>query len=210
MEKPLNEKELNDVFLDVRKSYRLLYLYQRRVMDLVAFIGNHYGFQYVQGSNDFANSKSATQLKSLKDNAWSLLSMYVMTFQFSTKNFGKFEKVELLVSIVSDTGFYDLKKRENTDKKRVDIYNDVEKSETQLHLILKTTSKLWASYRNEMFPVDIDGSEEDVKKKDNIDDFLIGKKYDLSDFMNEESTLDKLKDFENFCSDNGIVLRPNK
>lgn len=34
------------------------------------------------------------------------------------------------------------------------------------------------------------------------------KAYPLSDFMDEESTLDKLKDFENFCSRHNVKIKP--
>jgi hypothetical protein len=220
MENALNKEELNDVFLDVRKSYRLLYLYQRRVMDLVAFIGRYYGFSYVQGWSEFSSAREPKKLK-LDNWAWDMLGMYCFTFQFSTKDFGDYKDVELLVLLVSDTGFYDNKDNVYGDEVHIEKFEDVNKSTTQLHLLLKTNNKDWKCYDSV-----INASSPNFEGKFDTDDFLIGKKYDLADFMNEASTLEQLKDFEDvenfkndknydkfngfagFCRKNGIVLFP--
>jgi hypothetical protein len=205
MENTLNKKELDDVFIDVRKSYRLLYSYQRRMMDLVQFIGTHYGFQYVQGWSEFSSAREPKKLK-LNNSAWDMLGMYCFTFQFSTKDFGKYKNIELLVVLVNDTGFYDISKNRK-DRVHIDKFSDVNDAKTQLHLCLKTTNQDWSFYHHEMFKAN---SKKEYTEKTDISDLLIGKKYDLSDFMNEENTLMQLKNFEDFCIKNGIILRPKK
>jgi hypothetical protein len=208
MEKPLNETELNDVFLDVRKSYRLLYLYQRRVMDLVKFIGNHYGFQYERGEQYFLNPPASW--KSIHTNHWSwdFLLMNNHVFVFKPKKLGDYEEVRLMINIVSDTGFYD--NEEIHDKRKIKDYSDVDKAATQIHLILKTKGLEWKkTYPEKYVPKQVIAplnNTEVLKERKKV---LIAKKYDLSDFMNEESTLEQLKDFEGFCNENKIVLRPN-
>jgi hypothetical protein len=204
MENTLDKKQLEEAFVDVRKSYRLLYLYQRRVMDLVNFIGKHYEFKYDFGDQYFLDPPK--QWKTLKpDNwAWDFLLMNNHVFAFKPKDYGSFKQIRLMINIVSDTGCYDVK---DVDKRDVNNYSNVEDAATQIHLILKTEGKTWKEYQHQQ---PSKASNKDIVIRSAFDDLLIGKKYDLSDFMNEESTLDKLKDFENFCSDNGIVLRPNK
>ncbi len=206
MENTLNEKELNDVFLDVRKSYRLLYLYQRRVMDLVQFIGTRYEFEPRNG-HPFMGSNNQKILPN--HSSWDYLLLYNCPIRFNTKSFGKYNNVELLITIVSDTGLFDVTTdwwSENT-KHQIEQFNSVEKSKTQIHIKLKTTGTPWTDYINNCFPAD---KADFFVKKDNPEDFLIGKKYDLSNFMNEESTIKQLEDFEEFCRENGIVLRPKE
>lgn len=41
-----SSEDINAVLVDVRRAYRLLYLYQRSVIDLAQQVGDHFGKQF--------------------------------------------------------------------------------------------------------------------------------------------------------------------
>jgi len=116
--------------------------------------------------------------------------------------------LELAIIIVSDTGLFDeYPTTSSKNQSKINEFSPVEISRTQIHLILKKDGSAWHDYIEIMFKGD---SEQEYIKKTDISDLLIGKKYNLSDFMNEENTLMQLKNFEDFCIKNGITLHPKK
>jgi hypothetical protein len=204
MENTLNKKELDDVFLDVRKSYRLLYSYQRRVMDLVQFIEEHFDSK-VRNAYHFIGRNNQSVLPS--QNSWDYLLFYNCPYSMLITDANNVA-LELAIVIVSDTGLFDeYPTTSSKNQSKINEFSPVEISRTQIHLILKKDGSAWHDYIEIMFKGD---SEQEYIKKTDISDLLIGKKYDLSDFMNEENTLMQLKDFEDFCIKNGITLHPKK
>ena len=55
MEK-LNTFELSNVLKDVRNSYRVLALYQQRILDTVKYIGNQYNWTFHSGWAKFSSA----------------------------------------------------------------------------------------------------------------------------------------------------------
>lgn len=195
-------KEFDEVLKDVRSSYRFLYQYQKRLMDLVAFIGNHWGFQFETGESNFvAPPRTWKNIDPRKHWAWDFLLLYNYNFIHSAKTLGKWERVMLMINIISDTGFYD---RKMPTKTRVQDFAPVEESKTQLHIMLKTQGIGWGSYMESQFPA-LSEKDEFVQNEDK-GHLLIGKKYDLSRFIDEENTLTVLRDFEAFCDSNGVEI----
>mgnify|MGYP007022324070 CR=1 FL=1 len=184
-----------------------MYQYQKRLMDLVAFISNHWGFLFTDGESHFHNNahKSFSNIEPGNHWAWNSLQLYHYNFIYKSKTIGKWEKVMLMINTVSDTGFYD---SHGQVKTRVQDFAPVEESKTQLHIILKTQGIGWRNYMDKQFTAlsENDGFVQNEKK----DQLLIGKKYDLSRFIDEERTLLVLKDFEDFCKLNGVRLVSDK
>jgi len=196
-------KEFEKVLKDVRSSYRFLYQYQKRLMDLVTFISNHLGFQFAEGEPHFHNNslKSLKNIDPGKHWAWNSLQLYNYNFIHSAKTLGNWKDVMLMINIVSDTGFYD---REALIQTRVEDFAPVEESKTQLHIILKTQGIEWKAYMGTQY-IASSKKDEFVQNEDK-DHLLIGKKYDLSRFIDETSTLAVLQDFEKFCHSNRVEL----
>lgn len=195
-------EEFDKVLKDVRSSYRFLYQYQKRLMDLIAFVGNYWGFQFDFGETKFCKPlKTWSNIDPNKHSAWDFLLLYNYNFAFIPKDIGHWKDVRLMVNIVSDTGFYD---SQTQVKARVQDFTPVGESETQLHIILKTKGIEWNSYIKRQYTA---LSENDAfVQNENKDQLLIGKKYNLSRFIDEERTLLVLKDFEEFCKLNGVGL----
>jgi len=198
----LMTNEFEVVLKDIRSSYRLLFQYQKRIMDLTTFIGNYWGFQFESGEPIFCGPpKLWKNIDPGKHWAWDFLLLYNYTFVFSPKDLETWEKVRLMINIVSDTGFYDAP---DPVKTRVQDFAPVEASKTQLHIILKTHGKDWRSYMSSQYPSSSD--EDEFIQTEEKDNLILGKKYDLSRFVDEEKTTEVLNDFEKFCQANSVRI----
>lgn len=178
----VTNEAFDKVLKDVRNSYRLLHQYQRRLMDLVVFIGNQWEFQFEFGESNFCSPrKKWKDINPQEHWAWDFLLLYNYTFAFRPRDFGDWKEVRLMLNIVSDTGFYDT---EHTDKTNLEQFKSAAESKTQLHIILKTKGIDWKSYRESQYP-SIQHIPEPLSEKGKL---ILGKKYDLSEFIDEEST----------------------
>lgn len=197
--------ESEAVFQDVRKAYRFLYQYQRRVMDLIAYIANHWDYTFEKGEPIFCNPPSLKKVNPTSNHwAWDFLVFYNHNFVFQGKDFENYNDVKLMLNIVSDTGFFD---NENNSKLNISDFGNVEKAGTKLHIILKTNRIKWDDYKEKQYPNNQNNSEyflEPTKGK-----IVIGKRIDVAALMNEEDVLAELSKFEEYCSLKGIYLKPN-
>lgn len=203
MENPrILTSEFEEVLKDVRSSYRLLYQYQKRVMDLVTFIGNYWGFQFDSGESIFSGPPATwKRIDPGRHWAWDFLLLYNYNFVFSAKTYGRWTNLRLMINITSDTGYYD---NSNPTKTRVQDFAPVEDSRTQLHIILKTQGIAWNSYMDKQYTaLSESDSFFEITEEDKV---ILGKKYDLRRFLDEEKTMEVLKDFEDFCKTNKIEI----
>ena len=203
MEPKPNDEVLNTVFEDVRNSYRLLYLYQRRVMDLVRFIGIRYDFDYREGNPKFSSlSKPKNGLHFF---AWDYLPMYNFQFSFDSKKVevdNKETTLELILLLVSDTGYFD--KHSNRDfRTDIETFEEPEKSKTQLHILLKSPATSIEEYEK----AQLKSATKTPDFFQSGNELLIGYKADLSLFSNEKYTKEQLAIFEEHCRNRGIQIK---
>jgi hypothetical protein len=188
--------EIKTVLLDVRKAFRLLYIYQRRVMDIMQFIGHQTLRKYEGGWSKFSNSSPKDGKGKLDLWAWDWLNMYCYEFYFGKKVINE-NSIQLSVWLVSDTGFYDA---DDKDKTNVDSFSSVEDSATKLVFVIG--KNLWHE--------EIENFETNLKKLENeyakIDEnrILITKSFDLSLFVNADETRKCLHEIVAFCKAKGI------
>jgi hypothetical protein len=108
-----DEETLEAALLDVRKAYRLVYMFQRRVLDLVELIGqligDDIGLQFLRWCPRGKYSGLPPGMNPLEENAWKMLPLYNAKFLFAPPDTqpGKRLKGEWLLEIrvVPDTGF---------------------------------------------------------------------------------------------------------
>lgn len=206
----LEQEEFNEILIDVRKSFRFLYLFQRRVMDLVKFIGNHYEFVYQEGHSHYSNTHKPKS-GGLEKWAWDFLPMYHFNFQFNSREINGKEFC-LSVLVQCDTGFYDKDLKQQNDKLDIHRFNSVEESQTVLHLILRESKNGLdlEKYKKQrrmkgspnMFP------ESSTELDEN--DIWLGYKFSILEMINEETTLECLKKFESHCRSMGFEIKPVK
>jgi hypothetical protein len=126
--------DLQPALLDVRRSFRLLYNYQRAAMDAASYIGNKLGFEYQGGYPKFSNSTPKASRGSLQNWAWDWLNMMFYEFHFLREVEGE-PPLGLSMFLISDTGFF-CSEQETPDKKDVAAFLPAEKSRTVVGFLL--------------------------------------------------------------------------
>lgn len=193
MEK-LNPNQLQDIFKDVRSAYRILALYQQRILDTVKYIGNQYDFSFQSGWSKFgrgtSNGKTATQNRRGLD--WT--SFYLYEFNMGNRDInGKIYSFKIVHQ--ADTGYYDTKENQNILPVNVKAYNDVDLSETRLFFVISENDN---------------GCPKKNLLKDNLaavhntilrNGSWLGVPYDISRFVNQEEADVVIKEFNTLCKD---------
>lgn len=188
----------NNVLIEVRKAYRLLFEYQTRVLDLIAFIGSSFKYDYNGGYSKFSNSGPKNGQGKLSQWAWDWLNMYFYEFNFVTKN-----KIAFAVFLVNDTGFFQKRNESKIFKTKVSGYDTVENSKTKLIFVVgKNTWDGWGvNWDDDHFILDNEG------QKIADDKIMLFKSYLLEDFFDEDNAVSNLKDFENYCKSFGVDFK---
>ena len=109
-----NKPNSNDVFLNVRKAYRLLHDYQRMVLDAVRYIETQLDIPYRNGFTTFAEYLSSGNTK-LDQDSWDWLPMIGYEFNFF-KELEEKAYLSLSLFIISDTGWYHYQGGEQDNK----------------------------------------------------------------------------------------------
>ena len=208
--KSLTTSELNNALLDVRKAYRLLYEYQKRVLDTVNYISNNLGYtDYKGGVPQFTKPSPGYNKGTLSNWAWDWLNMYYYEFYFGGKSIAG-KDVHLSIVLLSDTGFYD-KNTDNNKKTDLDCFNSVEQSQTKL--ILAIADHAWSGTTAKLGKLLNQYEKQELVYEYAIEDqqkLIIAKNYNLALFLNKETTNLQIKDFEFFCRNNNLQITENK
>ena len=199
--------ELKNSLIEVRKAYRLLYDYQKKVLDLIQFIGTEFGRSYNGGYSKYCNVTPRNGKGYLSNWAWDWLNMYYYEFNFHNEK----EKDYFSVLLISDTGFYEAKVEEGNFNNKLDIskYKNAENSSTKLSLVYG--DKIWECkgflQNNCWEDPEFILKNQGVYKKENNSGKMIFKSYNLEQFLDKESSIQILRDFSSFCFENGIDFK---
>lgn len=195
---PLSSTDLEEVFVDVRQAYRLLYTFQRRVMDTVDEIEKLIKRPFVGGWMQFGDPRSNFFRGNSKlDNwAWDYLPMYTHDFHFGCNIDNK--KIGFSVTLIADTGHFDNK----THPLKLEEFAPVEDSVTKLYFTL--AKNMWVGDSKQFAAEYI--SKNSKKEGDNNfwedkerNGFIQTKSYPLSSFASKEQIKQRVMDFYNFC-----------
>ena len=192
-----NINTLQNVFLNVRKSYRLLFEYQSKLLNLTKYIGDYFSYSFYGGFPLYSNPCPKRAKGNLDNWAWDWLNMYAYAFHFGSKLIGE-NNVFFEIRIYSDTGFYDSQEKKALN---LETYNDVNISKTKIVLIASNLvwkpEELLSNFSSKI-------SEYHIKNEENN---ICAKSYDLENFINEDETNKKLLDFIDYCVLNGIKIK---
>ncbi|MDB5250656.1 MAG: hypothetical protein JWQ40_5050 [Segetibacter sp.] len=189
--------DIDVVLLEVRKAYRLLYTYQRRVMDIMEFVADQTSRRYAGGWSKFSASSPKDGKGSLDQTwAWDWLNMYCYEFWFGEKIIDG-NNISFSVWLVSDTGFYDTASEDALD---ISKFNVVEDSITKLVFVVGRNT--WHSGFETFESI----LKKNMEKYINTDEkgCLLAKSFNLSFFTNFDHSRACLKEFIIFCHKNGI------
>lgn len=196
------QPQIKHTLVEVRKAYRFLFEYQKRILDLIRFIGRKYGFSYSGGFPKYSNPTPRRGRGSLSNWSWDWLNFYFYEFNFVPK-IEKSDMVYFSVFAVNDTGFFDARNEREANKLITSTYNSVDESESRL--IFVAGRNLWLGWGvNWDEPEFI--SQPYGKKTGENNGLMIFKHYPIDDFENEDKTIICLRDFEKFCFENEIKI----
>lgn len=197
----LTKAQLQEILPDVRAAYRLLSLYQARVLGTVQHIANKLGLAYNGGYSKFSDVTPRDGYGRLDNWAWDWLNMYHYEFNFkSWESAGK--ELHLSVFIQSDTGFYD---RPNAIVNQLDTFASVEASATRLQFLVG--SNLWHSAVAKEFALTQRSSCTEytlLTDANTPGGLLIVKSFPLEEFSDEQAIDHCLTELVTFCNANGI------
>ena len=217
MEK-INQQQLenfNDAMLNVRRAHRLIYQYQRRMIDLIDFIRQKFDFPPIYNgvggwkhfSDPLYRSSKNEYFKLSKNNwAWDFLCSYEFEYYLGEKftkeranSSESSEQYAISILQISDTGYFDSKLDNRLD---VDNFVPEENSASKLlfYFELKPTQKDWIWDVNSIALSKryCKSSFTHCHKTEEYGNKLILYAFPMSSFINEESTILALQEFSSY------------
>lgn len=210
---------LTQLLQDVRSSYRLLYQYQKRILDIVDFSNKYYGRQFLAGWPKFSNATPKAKKVNLGFLSWDWLNLYMYNFtsDFFTINEDQYHFTILLVS---DTGYFNTHQEELLSEKelnqrkgrsnrtqKADVENFASTESSESKLIFIAGKNLWEcegvfsdDFKNPKLALGTSGKHKNEMGK------MIFKAYNISQFENKEATKINLDDFKKYCDNEGVIV----
>lgn len=205
-------KEFNDALCDVRKAHRLIYSYQQRMLDLAYFVKTKLDFPDFQAkkrfSSDISKNRSSKYLRIWNDMwAWDFIYSYMFEYYLGEIELDNGDSCALSIIQYSDTGYFDADGESRTD---VNSFAEEKESSSKLLFILEVKPKKTKEWIWNIHEISLDkeyGSSKHVK------DLLISDKgnmqvlysFTLDRFLNENTSLNALQEFVDYCRNNDVV-----
>ncbi len=214
-------KEIDNIFIDVRNAFRLLNRYQKRVLQIVSYIREQTPFTAMWGAKWYfdeigkkRNSPDAeyAKLSVHKDMwGWDFLYGYIFEYYFGRERVSK-KNIEMSIFQISDDGFF-ISNRDNKHMTDISCFASSEQSHSYLVLNISVfTSKecqLWLSdpdfpddYQEDFFTKFLE-SPSDIKiTKDDKGTVNIIKKYSMQRFATQNDADEVIRDFGRIVKEN--------
>ncbi|MBW1619534.1 MULTISPECIES: hypothetical protein [Empedobacter] len=202
----MENNNLNQSLIEVRKAYRILFDYQSRILDLISYISGKTQFNYNGGYSKFSNTGPRDGKGKLNFWAWDWLNFYYYEFHFNRIEIGKDEYIFSIFHLADD-GFFDAhNKKGNCNKIDLNDFTDEEESRSKLIFVLGKNK--WYDWGFNWNSTKFTLSESDFIK-DNENQAILFKSYNLNRFDTEENTINVIEDFKKFCEGNEMVFNIN-
>ncbi|MEN9612511.1 MAG: hypothetical protein RLZZ628_3325 [Bacteroidota bacterium] len=202
----IEKKELEDIFLDVRKAYRLLFLYQQRVLSSIKYIKQKLKLNKPSGSA-YASFPIRQGKGELDNWAWDWLAMYHYEFYFgAVQN----TSTHLAIWIISDSGLFEKHNISNGfDGRVLEIKNYAAPEESDTLVVFYASSDKTKLRYNQVS----DFKTKNFRKNSVYVPYLqtnsagekfLSMSFPMSEFIDEEGILKIVKTFVEKCKENGI------
>jgi len=197
-------KNIDDILIEVRKAYRLLYVFNERIFDLMKYIESAFEMEFGGGRSMFTADTPNSWKGKFENWTWDYFNLYFYEFYFKSNN------AWLSILLQSDTGLWDIiediKNEDELNKKvnKVELYNSFEESKTRLIFI--TGNGEWNVAKIQMlYDKSINKSliNEGVIEKKNKGK-IIYKIFEINNFIDEKTTIQSLKEYVNFLKNNNF------
>lgn len=214
-------ENLSNALLDVRRAHRILYAYQRRMLDLVHFIQSKLDMREFRGIKHFSKPIYGRSIGHTPLNiwptmwAWDYLYSYLFEYYLGEKEAGdKLHNYKLSLIPYSDTGYFD---QDGQKRGRISEFGSEEESSSKLLFFLEYKSKdsewVWkdGSYMERIVLDKKVGSKEHKKEvrytSTGVKQILCS--FPLERFINMEATLEVLREFRSYCQEQDIHVFDN-
>lgn len=216
-------ENLSNALLDVRRAHRILYTYQRRMLDLVHFIQSKLGMPVKDlcGIKHFSKPIYGRSIGHTPLNiwptmwAWDYLYSYLFEYYLGEKEAGdKLHNYKLSLIQYSDTGYFD---QDGQKRGRISEFGSEEESSSKLLFFLEYKSKdsEW-EWKDGSYMEGIVLDKKVGSKKHTKGVITIGVKhkqilcsFPLERFINMEATLEVLREFRSYCQEQDIQVFDN-
>lgn len=193
----LSTVQINNELTEVRKAYRLLYQFQKRVLDILRFVERELAIDYYGGYAKFSAQTPAASFGTLDDSAWDWLNFYLYEFHFREEELRYRYHIDFSVFLVSDTGYFDI---EGANVDNVHTFAPTEVSNTKLVFVLGQDA--WLDTFDD-FELNFRTDAPDYVRA-NKKGILLAKSFELDDFGSQLAAKQSLRSLLNFWQVNGI------
>jgi hypothetical protein len=132
MEK-ITTNEFQQSLQDVRMSYRLLAIYQRRILDTIGYVFNQFNTSETSWHNSFCNTSRSNGKVRLDQWSWDWLSMYYASFKSRPIDIDG-QLYYLQIFHIADTGYFEAHQNTNIVRTQIEEFKPAAQSETRLVL----------------------------------------------------------------------------
>ncbi len=129
------QNNISQTLLEVRKAYRFLYSYQKRILDLISFIGGKFGFKYNGGYPKFSSPAPRNGKGYLNLWSWDWLNLYYYEFHFENFIIQE-DQIYFSIFLLNDTGYFESRQDNNIAKTSVGKFKLVEDSKSELIFVI--------------------------------------------------------------------------
>ena len=190
----LNILEINDALKDVRNAYRLIALYQKRLLDIIKYVSNSYSVNFGSGWSKFTNAASHGNRASIDKSSWDWLSLYLYEFNLGTLEIDM-NKYHFKIVHQADTGYFDASIDKKFARENVEQFSDVNSSLTRLYFVI--------SKNDNGCPIQniLNGH---LKAHDNTTIFKeswLAVPFNLQQFSTQSSTDSVIREFNSICKE---------
>jgi len=211
----INEQELTDAFLNIRRAYRLIAQLQKRLQDVAFYISSKTKFAYSDnaGIKLFSNpicrhnvDQHAT-LRVRRDMwPWDFLYGYAFEYYFSNTRIGN-KTCAMSIITICDDGYYI---SESKDKRRTNLNSFASEEESNSWIILvygDGASKSWMHNKdnNDYLNWFFSQKKDTDSFSDDKGHMFVAKKYPMQQFVNQSATDCVLKDFSQIVEQQSAV-----
>lgn len=190
----LNTSEINEVLKDVRNAYRLLALYQKRLLDVVKYVANSYNLTFNSGWSKFSSTASNGNRANIDNKSWDWLSLYLYEFNLGAIEIDS-DKYNFKIVHQADSGYYDASADKKILKENTHQFADVHTSVSRLFFVISKNDN--GCPMQHILNGNLKAQDNNIIEKGN----WLAVPFNIERFTSQESTDSVVKEF------NGIVKK---
>ena len=184
--------DFEKMILNIRNSFRLLYFFNRRILDLMKYIGKKLSIPYAGGYSMFSSSSPKDGKGGLDYWAWDWLNLYFYEFRFNK------EKINFSIFLQIDTGKWD------AEVDYLDVKNFEKTSKAKTKLIFVFNNDDYFDSEKVSVNENLKGEYSETFEITENSKSMFCMVFNINEFKNKISTDSSLQKFIKCLNKNGI------